>query len=633
MKKTIRSLEAYLLAGLKNSVPLKFKVVMVLGGTLFLLTALILWVTTSTFLTDKEAYLSDYMSSQVNRVASLVDARIEKVLLVSKLVNLQGVSVLETYSKSLGIKKALLMKVSREGQIQAKESFLDEEGSVGHLLDQLGWDGVRFLTNSILIGMSSGHDLVVGSFMRSSQGGGSALVSVIQMDLHVPEIPEKFKVGLIDPLGDLFFSKHSHDQEISRVQFSDLIKTIPYESNFFGLKKWSFNHKRYLIGYHRLKFKDLVTLGLIEEKSVLSAIQGTILRSILIAISIFLISVGFIILSMRRLTVSLQAMAAVTEQLAQGVFSYRVKTTDLGNDEIGTLATSFNMMAEKIDSLMTEVASKIEAKYENEAMSIVNQSLIIQEGVSEKQVQISGLTLHSPTYGGDWWFYQKVNDYVILFISKTENRGYPAALITAVAKATLLNYVESVESSPTQSPRLSVLVGQLNTAIFTVGQGKLRLSCFASLLDTVSGQMEVFGASHPTPFLHRLEYENVPADPSLRFEPVSSKRHAPLGTKREMKVESEIVQLQPNDFLFWYTPGLLTVPNSIGGTWEIKNIYSALASSIDQLTGNALKVAEAMKSRIQEFYGLPSFSLSNDVTFVVASIPKGAVFKERDEVT
>ena len=53
-----------------------------------------------------------------------------------------------------------------------------------------------------------------------------------------------------------------------------------------------------------------------------------------------------------------------------GEFGWRVDTKSLGHDEIGSLATSFNSMADKIDELVTASAKKADAESQKREVNL-----------------------------------------------------------------------------------------------------------------------------------------------------------------------------------------------------------------------------------------------------------------------
>jgi sigma-B regulation protein RsbU (phosphoserine phosphatase) len=583
-----------------------------------------------TFVNDKEAYLSDYILSHINGLSVSIEAQIDKTLLFTRWMHHQSGSVPREKAKEIGLKQMLVLAVDKDGVLKTMSSFNDEEKVMVHLLDQLGWDGTKLLNHSVLIGKTAMNELVVGSLIRS-HGGGTAYIAVIDIRVRSIESVLDYQAYLVDSLGDPLFSKGQNAVSINRVELSKFLSFVSSDGTASGLKRWKSNHTWFLTGYRRLKFKELAVLEFVPEHQVFSAIRGVLSRSVILFIGILLVSSGVALLLMRRLSSSLKNMSLVLNKFEQGSFTYRVDTSGLTNDELGVFATSFNKMAEKLDTLIVEAANKVENRIEGEIVSKTNQwlpSKVLEQGY----IQFCGKILPSPQYGGDWCYYDQIRDYVIFGIGNSKGRGAPSALLTAAVRSVISSYIVSLNMVVTQAPSLSDLVSQINRAVYEVLQGKLEMNCFIGIIDTLTGEMEVFNGSHPVPYLHRLEFESRPEDPSRRFELLSVKNRPPLGSSSNLKAETKLIQLNPGDMIFLYTGGLFNLSNSTGAILGLKWIFEVLASSYDESNCNASRINEDLFSKMSDFFGPVALQPSNDLSFAVLAISKKATFSARDEV-
>lgn len=628
---------------LRNSIPVRVKFILLMVGALTASLGSILGAGMAIFIDDKGSYILDYNLTQVQSAASSVENQIQKILMTSNLLHLYREKsdpraiekVFQETSKALKLKRLLILDIEKAGTLKITTSLGDDDGSLAHHLDQLGWDSLRFLNDPVLVGKAAGGDLAVGTLITKSTSGGkgTAYIFFITPDLNLPETASDFQVYLVDSTGDTLYSNHAGTQTaIKKTQMAEILKSVFEGKITAGVRKWSNSQDDYLASYRRLDFKELTVVGLIAERTAFAAVKMLFLRSIVLGISVLLIAVGLALLFLKQLTDGLRAMMAVTEKVAEGTFAFRVDTKGMGNDEIGALATSFNLMAGKIDELMTEVANKIEVKHDRETVVAVQGNLFPDTPLEHKQITFTGKSIFSRQCGGDWWHYDQIGDYVILIVGKVEGRGLTAAMLTAAAHGAASTFTATTKMINIKNPNLKFLVTHLNTAIFEAAKGRQKLACFVALFDTHSGELQMVNAGHPIPYLHRLKHGGRPGDPTKRFEPIPLKKNPPLGSAESIKIDPDLFQLQAGDMLFWYTVGLIKTLNLKGEDITTKRIFDYLANAYDEYDCQADKISASMIDEATKFFGEVAEAPPDDITVAVLAVPKKAYFVEREEI-
>jgi serine phosphatase RsbU (regulator of sigma subunit)/HAMP domain-containing protein len=634
--------EYFPLSGLQNTLSVRLRLTLLLVSAMLLVLASSLAVGVSMFVNDKGSYIMDYSLSQVRSAANSVDNQIQKTLLLSRVIHSLGKTagdgaiekIFHENSSALRIKSMGIWDLKKGKSIECRAILGEENKNLIHLLDQLGWDSVRFLHNPVLLAKTSADDLVVGNYIREENGSGAVYVSVLAADLNLPETLADFQVLLIDSTGDPALGEGVPLKTFNRGDIVNVSKQVLDEKFESGVKTWLFRGESYLLTYYHLKHKEFAVIGLAPDKVAFGAVYGFFLRALMLGISIILIFIGILMLTLKKITTSLQSMSEVVEKVAGGVFTYRVDTQGMKNDEIGTLATTFNLMIGKVDELVIDAVSQVESNYELEAVSTVQNGYVPKAPLEVGPISFAAQSILSAQSGGDWWFYEKLGDHILTIVGKFEGRGLAASFLSAVAFGSVSTYCVAYKNMlGAKAPNLRDLVIQLNSSLYQATLGKQKLACSIAVLDTRSGKIEVINASSPPPYLHRIDPENQTEDTAQRFEFIPLKKHAALGSNPTFKADFRPFQLEPGDFVFWNTIGLMTTLDGKGESLSTPRVFQYLAELYDQNEAQAVKISTAFMEKIKVFYGATAQFPSDDVTIALLAISKKASFKERDELT
>jgi hypothetical protein len=581
-----------------------------------------------TFISDKESYIREFLLNRVDTVAASIQSQIEKTLMLNQTLEDKHLSDVPKYSKTLNVKKMARMSLTHEGIFRLRDSYGDEDGTFLHVLDQFGWEPIQFQNQSLLIRKTDTNGIVVGNLVEDS----SLYITSLDIKVKARDSMTSLQLDLIDPLGNSNWVLKPKEAKPISVQNADLLRFVLNENRSSGVARWISNHEAFLLGYKKLPYNELIVVGFLPEKDLVSVTQRILFKSSVLGIGILLLTAGLCILILGDITGALKTMTFIIEQYKSGSQGMRINTAGLGGDEIGSLAAMFNMMAEKIDDMMSSVAARVRAEYEGDARRLVEEKFLPLTPLETSHVQVAGKSLLSNEYSGDWWYRESVNGYVIVIVSKIEARGCLASTIATAAQAAVKAYVGRLMSSENEAPNLVQLAACLNEAVYGVTHGKKRMNCFLVQIDNQTGAMEMINAGSPAPYLHRPSLNAKSSNPSDRFKQLQGRQYTPLGIQSHVTLETDSVRLFPGDRIFWHTSGLLTVPNVQGQIWKMDQVHYSLLQCFEVYGEKTEKVADGLVVQAKEYFAIIMDSPPDDMSFIVATIPSRTRFKNKGEV-
>ncbi len=369
----------------------------------------LLFLGLSFFSEDKGSYLLNYNLLQVVSSSSSVENQIKKVELMTRLMHEEIlkknsheiINIFNEQSKSLKLKSLLVLRLSKDGVFKEESLIGDEDHSLLHVLDQLGWNSERFFNDPVLVAKAPSGELALGTFFRFSDGGGTAYLVLLNPDLNAPQyLPDYFNIFLVNSLGDALYSTQKSTKFIGRSEILDILKPVLENRIVFGIRKWNSEHDHYLVAYQQLSVKELAVVGMVSEKAILSSSRILIFSFFVISSSFIFITIGFVLVFLKRIIEGLSTMLAITVKIKEGNFSFRLDTKRMHEDEIGALATSFNLMAGKIDQLVSEAVHQVEVRNDQEILAIVQNKFIPQLPLNLPLFSFSGKSIFSRQWGG-----------------------------------------------------------------------------------------------------------------------------------------------------------------------------------------------------------------------------------------
>ncbi len=401
---------------------------------------------------------------------------------------------------------------------------------------------------------------VFGSMVKDSKGGDWPMAQVIS-ELSAKKVPEG--IGEIrSPSGELF-----------------------------------------LASFVSVGIADMQVVSLVDRDKALQAVDMLLRKSVLFFFA--LISITFIIgvLASRQMTSALRHLLFATKKVAEGDFDVRVDVT--ARDEIGSLATSFNVMALEVARLVRETADKARMESELATARTVQETLFPETTAQIGPVAIAGHYQPASECGGDWWYYCENGDYVYLWIGDATGHGAPAALMTSAARAV----ASVIEGGPPLSPAQAISI--LNRAIYDSSKGRMMMTFFLAAIDKKSGSMKYANASHEAPYLLKV----MEGEPSRSdYIPLNEVNNPRLGERPDIEFKEAEIYLDPGDRIVFYTDGVTDVKNLENKAWGERKFLSALSKELGEHKEVA-RVLEGLVRRISEYR--QDAPLDDDVTLIV----------------
>ena len=277
-------------------------------------------------------------------------------------------------------------------------------------------------------------------------------------------------------------------------------------------------------------------------KGIMNVIQSCLLLSALILLCVTLFVGKF----SRRISDPLKALERDVQQISGGHLDIRtVVSTD---DEIGSLADSFNHMA---DSLQTYIADLKEATAKEER--------IVGELAAATQIQADMLPRIFPAFpdrkefdlfasmdpakevGGDFYDYFLVDDdHLALVMADVSGKGVPAALFMVIAKTLLKNRTQA-------GGRPGEILEDVNSQLCQGNEAELFVTVWLGILTISTGDLITASAGHEYPAICHANGQ---------FALLRDKHGLPLAVMESSRYRETAIKLEHGDALFIYTDGV-----------------------------------------------------------------------------
>jgi len=286
----------------------------------------------------------------------------------------------------------------------------------------------------------------------------------------------------------------------------------------------------------------------------------------------------------------------------------RIGMLGVGTSKADRVFTSVELriLTRMADRIGGQIAAAQLARYrEREAvqereMQIANdiqQSVLPREAPQNRRIQISAHWQPAKKVGGDaWGWVQRRDERLAWFILDVAGKGLPAAL-AAVSLHTALSMSLKVQMSPVDVLRT------INDHFYDAyTQTDLMATVAVMALNPETGALEIANAGHP-PILvrHKREW--------LRLAATAP----PIGVLPTLRVEPQVIMLQPNDMIISYSDGITEIqtPDRLWGQTGLLQTVPKGARDVHALTRHIV----AASKRVGDTY--------DDLTLVTAIYTNG----------
>ncbi len=333
------------------------------------------------------------------------------------------------------------------------------------------------------------------------------------------------------------------------------------------------------------------------SQGIMTVIQSCLLLSALILLFVTLFTGKF----SRRISDPLKKLEEDVRQISGGNLDSRTSVST--NDEIGSLANSFNLMTDSLQQYIADL-KEVTAKEERiagelSAAANIQASMLPTDFAAFSEGRVFDLFAAmdpAKEVGGDFYDYFMIDDtHLGLVMADVSGKGVPAALFMVIAK-TLIKNRALMGGTPSE------ILSYVNEQLCEGNAEELFVTVWLGILDLKTGQGLAANAGHEHPVIRRAggKYELVVY------------RHSPAVAAMEgMRFKEHAFELHPGDSLFVYTDGVPEATNAKNELFGAERMLSALNIAPDRKPEAILK---SVRESIDNFVGdAPQF---DDITML-----------------
>lgn len=247
---------------------------------------------------------------------------------------------------------------------------------------------------------------------------------------------------------------------------------------------------------------------------------------------ILAISVGVALSLSNQFLAPVQQLAEAVLQIGRRNFRYR---TGIGsNDEFGDLGKVFDTSMEELEEL--------------EIGRVVQENLFPGNRFSAGAIEVFARTVSMTRLGGDYYDFFKVDDNLVgVFMGDVAGHGIPAALIMAMAKASV-----QIRTEERRSP--SRLLTAIHQMLFSLKSNNFKrmMTCQYMTFNGADGELTIANAGHCFPVIVTGN-----GNASSYQEIIGS----PVGIAKRARYSDHQLKLEPGDTVILYSDGMLEASN------------------------------------------------------------------------
>jgi serine phosphatase RsbU (regulator of sigma subunit) len=308
-----------------------------------------------------------------------------------------------------------------------------------------------------------------------------------------------------------------------------------------------------------------------------------------------------VLLLLKKFTSPLEILKNAALDFSKG--NFKVRTAVTTNDEIGELSTSFNYMAEEIETYIDKVKDKARMEGELEVANFVQSCFFpLKHSVSFSNLEAYGFLQAASECSGDWWGIKALDQKLVLFLGDATGHGVGSALITSAVFSTV-NLLE--QNFFKDGLNASEIMNVLNKSVNSLG-GEILMTFFIAVIDPKKQTLEYCNASHNPPFL-------VSKDQTTKFLNESFGKR--LGQEKETQYQNHTLELKKEDVLMIYTDGISEAENSKGRQYGEKRVLKKLKTVLEL---GPQEIVEYFLDDAREFCGSNTFE--DDLTLLALKV-------------
>ncbi len=331
-------------------------------------------------------------------------------------------------------------------------------------------------------------------------------------------------------------------------------------------------------------------------KGIQTVIQSCLLLSALILLFVSMFTGRF----SKRISDPLKKLEEDVRQISSGNLDNRTHVST--DDEIGSLADSFNHMTDSLQQYIADL-KEVTAKEERivgelAAATNIQASLLPRnfEDFSRSEFNLFATMDPAKEVGGDFYdFFLVDDDHIALVMADVSGKGVPAALFMVIAKTLIKNRAQLGENP-------AEILKNVNEQLCEGNEAELFVTVWLAIIEISTGKGLAANAGHEHPVICRADgkYELVVY------------RHSPaVATMEGIRFREHSFELHPGDRLFVYTDG---VPEAMDAQDQLFGTERMLAALNSDPSAEPAQLLRNVQAAVDAFVGdAPQF---DDITML-----------------
>lgn len=369
-----------------------------------------------------------------------------------------------------------------------------------------------------------------------------------------------------------YVSVNENEKEIEPIADTDSIQNIvfPFQGKFSVI---------FDVSYENLRARVIRT----TERIVFLLVFGVLL------------GLGFGWVFSKRITQPIEKLTEGALLLAKGDFQARVNVKT--RDEVGTLAQTFNKMAQDLEISTKAMIEKERLSKELEVAAKIQKQILPDKLPQIPGLDIAATVIPAAEIGGDCYDFIQVDPETHLFyISDVTGHGIPSGIVVSIANAIIYSYSASAD--------LRQILINANKVL----KEKTAQNMFMTLLMLRyrNGALDYVSAGHP----EMVHYHA--ADKKVSVEKGGGIALGMVPDISKMLVESS-VNFLPGDCVALYSDGIPEANSEKGEQYGIQRLKRALNDNGELTSAESIK--NALVTDVKEFMG--GAAQLDDITLVV----------------
>lgn len=263
---------------------------------------------------------------------------------------------------------------------------------------------------------------------------------------------------------------------------------------------------------------------------------------------------------------------------------------------MGLLAFIVVRVGKHLESLREVNAEKERTLSELRVASKIQQSMLPEDHLSQREVNIYGSLHPAMEVGGDLFDYFIRDGKLFFCIGDVSGKGAPAAMMMAVIH-TMFRDFSAHENNPAHIMK-SINIGSCRnnkTNMFT--------TLFLGVLDLPTGNLRYCNAGHEIPFV---------IDDG-RMTPLPTVANLPVGVFEDSEYQLQETKLEPESTLFMYTDGVTEAKNAMKELFGMQRVENVLMQCT-QDNMSPQQILETFNEKVHHF--VKDYHQSDDITML-----------------